>query len=115
WTLPTAPGLSLRERIEAREQEMGMRCASAICIYAPSDEDPQSTSTQVRSQTSISTKEEDNCKHTFHPACLVLQTRLAGREASIISVPGAEDPVVEIHCPSCHSLGTLSSRIWAEG
>ena len=39
WTLPPAPGPTLRQRIEHREREAGLRCYDVSCGVGPSDED----------------------------------------------------------------------------
>ncbi|KAF7768358.1 hypothetical protein Agabi119p4_7601 [Agaricus bisporus var. burnettii] len=40
WVLPSAPGLTLRQRVEKKEQEAGLRCCDISCGVGPSDEDP---------------------------------------------------------------------------
>jgi hypothetical protein len=40
WAPPPAPGLTLRQRVEKKEQEAGLRCCHMSCGVGPSDEDP---------------------------------------------------------------------------
>ncbi|KAF5348491.1 hypothetical protein D9756_009603 [Leucocoprinus leucothites] len=40
WAPPPPPGLTLRQRVEKKEQEAGLRCCDVSCGVGPSDEDP---------------------------------------------------------------------------
>jgi len=40
WAPPPPPGLTLRQKVEKREQEVGLRCCDVSCGVGPSDEDP---------------------------------------------------------------------------
>jgi hypothetical protein len=120
WTLPPAPGPSLRQRVEQREREAGLRCSDTSCGIGPSDEDPfpQSSPWSMK-QVSIHPiphadhqNEVDTsvCAHIFHPACLVIAERVAGW--------GGEDktePLVEVSCPVCRAVGCMTRNEWEEG
>jgi hypothetical protein len=118
WTLPHAPGPSLRQRVEQREREAGLRCSDTSCGIGPSDEDPcPELSPSSMKQVSIHPHphfEDDvdasSCAHTFHPACLVSAERVAGW--------GGEDktePLIEVSCPVCRSVGCVTRQEWEEG
>ncbi|KAF8624420.1 hypothetical protein AX15_005898 [Amanita polypyramis BW_CC] len=81
WAPPAAPGPTLRQRIEKREREAGLRCHDVSCGVGPSDEDPiifvttdgikQLTLRPVNVDGTTSTQEgARTCVHTFHPSCL---------------------------------------------
>jgi hypothetical protein len=40
WAPPPPPGPTLRDCVERREREAGLRCCAASCCVGPSDEDP---------------------------------------------------------------------------
>ncbi|KAH7885481.1 hypothetical protein F5I97DRAFT_1811259 [Phlebopus sp. FC_14] len=119
WALPAAPGPSLRQRVEVREREEGLRCFDTSCGIGPSDEDPYpSISPAAMKQVSIHPHDEHGnvgdsgfvCVHTFHPACLVSAERVAGW--------GGEDkmePFVEVSCPVCRATGCVTREEWEEG
>lgn len=117
WTLPPAPGPTLRSRVEQREREAGLRCSDISCGIGPSDEDPfPKVSDASMKQLSIrplprsSSLSTSVCSHTFHPACLVSAERVAGW--------GGEDKEgeqVEVACPTCRTIGCVSKEEWAEG
>ncbi|KAG2070312.1 hypothetical protein BDR04DRAFT_1142852 [Suillus decipiens] len=115
WMLPAAPGPSLRQRVEQKEREAGLRCYDPSCGIGPSDEDPvPEILAQSMKQLSIHPLshpgEGSLCAHTFHPACLVSAERVAGW--------GAEDetePYVEVSCPVCRDLGSVTREEWEEG
>ncbi|KAG6854279.1 hypothetical protein C0991_008526 [Blastosporella zonata] len=134
WTLPPAPGPTLRQRIERREREAGLRCYDVSCGLGPSDEDPFATLTDAtRRQLSIRAPrsrvgkeaeaeelDEDEkggelgknvCPHTFHPACLVSASRLAlmGEDATVA------DGEVEVACSVCRGVGNVAEGDWDEG
>jgi hypothetical protein len=115
WMLPAAPGPSLRQRVEQKEREAGLRCYDPSCGIGPSDEDPV-PEMLVESMKQLSIHplshpgEGSLCPHTFHPACLVSAERVAGW--------GAEDktePYVEVSCPVCRDLGSVTREEWEEG
>ncbi|KAG2336980.1 hypothetical protein BDR05DRAFT_895975 [Suillus weaverae] len=115
WTLPAAPGPSLRQRVEQKEREAGLRCYDPSCGIGPSDEEPiPEILGQSMKQLSIHPLshpgEGSLCAHTFHPACLVSAERVAGW--------GGEDnakPHVEVSCPVCRDLGSVTRKEWDEG
>lgn len=108
WTLPPPPGLTLHERVEKRERELGLRCSDMSCGLGPTDEDPIPVSdvgsiSQVGirplkekgtdsgkgkerkveavglpENEPVERQEEFVCGHKFHPACLVVAERVAG-------------------------------------
>ncbi|KAJ7583454.1 hypothetical protein C8J56DRAFT_1028407 [Mycena floridula] len=119
WTLPAAPGPTLRQRIERREREAGLRCHDMSCGIGPSDEDPlvelsDDNKRQLPNRLpheTASTETPNACSHTFHPSCLVSAQRVALR--------GAEEKVVgddvEISCPVCKADGVVLKAEWADG
>ncbi|KAH9480695.1 hypothetical protein JR316_0007295 [Psilocybe cubensis] len=117
WTLPPAPGPTLRQRIERREREAGLRCHDVSCGIGPSDEDPYGTeiagAAAGMKQLSIMSKEDKSelCSHTFHGPCLVTAERVALRGADAI----IEDGNVEVSCPVCRGTGCVSKADWDEG
>lgn len=116
WTRPEAPGRSLRENIEEKEREMGLRCWDPICMFAPTDEAPYTTTSTLR-QISIKVATLTTCVHAVHPACLVRSARAAGWKA-VRSNPDVDDgdaSAAKVLCPSCLTAGTVSRKDWEEG
>ncbi|KAF9481129.1 hypothetical protein BDN70DRAFT_803996 [Pholiota conissans] len=118
WTLPAAPGPTLRQRIERREREAGLRCYDVSCGLGPSDEDPftdeVSKTVSGMKQLTIRHKGEDHtqvCDHRFHGACLVSAERvfLRGADAAV------EDGQVDVSCPVCRGAGCIMQEEWDEG
>ncbi|TFK39939.1 hypothetical protein BDQ12DRAFT_573780, partial [Crucibulum laeve] len=117
WAPPPAPGPTLRQRIERKEREAGLRCFDVSCGIGPSDEEPTVVTTeQAMRQLSIYACDEDGgkknlCRHTFHSTCLVSAERVAlrGADAAIVG----DD--VEVSCPVCRGVGCVSKRDWDEG
>ena len=121
WTLPPAPGPSLRQRVEQREREQGLRCSDISCGVGPCDEDPfPESSVPMMKQVCIhplpdaGDNESDGhpsvCAHSFHPGCLVSAERVAGW--------GGEDktePLVEVSCPVCRAVGCVTREEWESG
>ncbi|KAI0667693.1 hypothetical protein C8Q78DRAFT_1052122 [Trametes maxima] len=123
WTLPPAPGPTLRQLVERNEREMGLRCSDVSCGVGPSDDDPVSTfdATALR-QISIRPLKDDGtgreavCGHKFHPSCLVSAERVAGwggEDKKEEQENEGED--VEVSCPVCRAVGTISRVDWDEG
>jgi hypothetical protein len=121
WTLPPAPGPTLRQRIERRERDAGLRCYDISCGVGPSDEDPAVSDETIAAglrQLIIMSKNHGQdgkpgvCTHTFHPGCLVSAERVAlgGADVSVI-----EDGDVEVSCPVCRSAGCVTKQEWEEG
>ena len=126
WTLPPPPGPSLRQRIEQREREQGLRCFDTSCGVGPSDDDPYpDLSPGSMKQVSIHSRgmERDNdtasgavCAHAFHPVCLVMAERVARGGASAAGGNGAIPALdVEVSCPVCRATGFVKWSEWEEG
>ena len=121
WTLPPAPGPTLRQHVEQREREQGLRCSDTSCGVGPSDDDPfpepsVSLTKQVFIHSLPGADEHESdvhatvCAHAFHPACLVSAERVAGW--------GGEDkaePLVEVSCPACRAVGCVTREEWELG
>ena len=121
WTLPPAPGPTLRERIERRERDAGLRCYDISCGVGPSDEDPivsdETLSTGLRQLMIMSKNHAVDgmsgvCMHTFHPGCLVSAERVALGGADVNVIEGGD---VEVSCPVCRSAGCVTKQEWEEG
>ncbi|KZT09174.1 uncharacterized protein LAESUDRAFT_722904 [Laetiporus sulphureus 93-53] len=119
WTLPAPPGLTLRQRVERKEREMGLRCWDVSCGLGPSDEDPVPV-VDPRTIRQISIRPlggvgEKVCEHTFHPSCLVSAERVAGwgGEEKKEDKEGMEE--VEVSCPVCRAVGVIPRTDWDEG
>jgi hypothetical protein len=122
WTPPAPPGPTLRQRIERREREAGLRCHDVNCGLGPSDEDPLGDDVDaIREvyQLSIMSSEKDGeivkkpvCEHRFHSTCLVSAERVALRGAEAIT-NGAGD--VEVSCSACRGTGCVTKEQWDEG
>ncbi|KAF8651941.1 hypothetical protein AX16_004584 [Volvariella volvacea WC 439] len=132
WAPPPAPGLSLRQKVEKKEREAGLRCHDMSCGVGPSDEDPLGDVAEaamkqlsIRSPKKPRAHDHDHdgvegdseeraapvCPHTFHPACLISSERvlLKGAEACVV---GDE---VEVSCSVCRGVGRVSKEEWDEG
>lgn len=112
WKLPEAPGLSLRERIEEREREKGLRCGAKSCIFGPVDHDPYKEDGRVMRMVEIRVREVKGlqCQHLVHPSCL-MQVKPKDRW------PDKEDDEVDVDvvCPMCRQGGTVGKADWDEG
>jgi len=114
WAPPPAPGPTLRQRIEKREREAGLRCYDVSCGVGPSDEDPliSGTADEMKQLTlRPANMEGSTCKHTFHRSCLVSTERVALRGAD---APVVDDDV-EVSCSVCRAVGRVSKKDWEEG
>ncbi|EJC98905.1 uncharacterized protein FOMMEDRAFT_95194 [Fomitiporia mediterranea MF3/22] len=114
WTVPPPPGLTLRERIEKREREAGLRCDEVSCSLAPTDDDPlphwpEDMLEKLAVRRDGSANNEPLCAHRFHPACLVDAGRVAGWDGR------GEDGVVEVSCPICRTIGHVEEEEWRAG
>ena len=122
WRLPPAPGPTLRQRIERRERDAGLRCYDISCGVGPSDEDPDPVANAAIAdmrQLMIMNKNhgqdgktEGVCMHTFHPGCLVSAERVALAGADVNVVEGGD---VEVSCPVCRSTGCVRKQEWDDG
>jgi len=121
WTLPPAPGPTLRQRIERRERDAGLRCYDISCGVGPSDEDPivsdETIAAGLRQLMIMSKNHGVNgtpglCMHTFHPGCLVSAERVALGGADVNVIEGGH---VEVSCPVCRSAGCVTKQEWDEG
>jgi hypothetical protein len=105
----------LRQRIERREREAGVRCYDVSCGVGPSDEDPElSDSITGMKQLPITEKGgvgSEICLHRFHGSCLVSATRVALKGADTAMEGGN----VEVSCPVCRGVGCVSKEQWDEG
>ncbi|KIK65296.1 hypothetical protein GYMLUDRAFT_345251 [Collybiopsis luxurians FD-317 M1] len=134
---PPPPGLTLRQTIEKREREAGLRCWDVSCGVGPSDEDPfvtiseeQKRQVKIRristvDQQGVESKgkgkekaEEEPepqyvCEHSFHPSCLVSAQRAALNGSE--EVPVGNGKSVEVSCTVCRAIGALPREDWEEG
>ena len=144
WTLPPPPGLTLRQRVEKREREMGLRCFDMSCGIGPTDEDPiPSVDITTMRQVGIRRMKEGGedvgkgkererevemmedgegedgyvCEHRFHPACLVSAERVAGWgvEEEEKKEKEIDGEEVEVSCPVCRAVGCVGRDVWDEG
>ncbi|KAL1950513.1 hypothetical protein VTO73DRAFT_5637 [Trametes versicolor] len=124
WTLPSAPGPTLRQLVERNERAMGLRCSDVSCGLGPSDEDPITTfDTAALRRVSIRPPKDDGsgkqavCEHSFHPSCLVSAERVAGwgGEDKKEERENDEGEDVEVSCPVCRAVGVISRTDWDEG
>ncbi|KDQ62813.1 hypothetical protein JAAARDRAFT_701836 [Jaapia argillacea MUCL 33604] len=127
WILPPPPGPTLRQRVEQKEREAGLRCDDVSCGLGPSDEDPiPSVDIASLKQVSIhplrSGEDQDVagrcvCAHKFHPACLVTAERIAGWGGSDDkdSMDDEKEPEVEVSCPVCRAIGWVAREEWEDG
>ncbi|KAJ3986918.1 hypothetical protein F5890DRAFT_1501249 [Lentinula detonsa] len=141
WALPPPPGLTLRQTIERREREAGLRCWDVSCGLAPDDdcpyrEIPDERKRQVRirqeASASASSSQENGdskgkgkekadgdpepkyvCGHTFHTPCLVTAQRVALNGAEEVIVE--EGKSIEVSCPICRAIGVLLREDWEDG
>ncbi|PAV17466.1 pa domain-containing [Pyrrhoderma noxium] len=118
WSLPKPPGPTLRERIERREREAGLRCDSISCGLCPTDDDPIPTVvdgalTLIDIHRDGDNESESVCKHRFHPSCLVDAGRVAGWGAHAGDNDPCED--VEVSCPVCRAVGHIRRSEWDNG
>ena len=119
WTPPVGPGPTLRERVERKERELGLRCADISCGLGPSDEDPTPVvdARQVRQVALRAADGGQACEHTFHAACLVSAERVAGWSGADAKreVGEGEEEQVQVSCPVCRAGGCISREDWDEG
>ncbi|KZT23394.1 hypothetical protein NEOLEDRAFT_1180055 [Neolentinus lepideus HHB14362 ss-1] len=126
WTAPPPPGPTLRQRVEQKEREAGLRCDDVSCGLGPTDEDPipcvdvaRLKQVHIRPVGSVpgGDRTQRVCAHKFHPACLVSAERVAGwgeMEDEEKEEKGLEEEV-EVSCPVCRAVGVVSGEEWSEG
>ncbi|KAF8574986.1 hypothetical protein K439DRAFT_1665239 [Ramaria rubella] len=124
WTAPEPVGKSLRQRVEEKERELGLRCDDMVCDVAPSDEDPV-PECGGRGVRRIKIRAAYDgcgraCEHVFHPACLVTSARVAGvrgeGDGEDAVVQGGEaEAELQVSCPVCRAVGSLNRGEWDEG
>lgn len=122
WIPPPAPGPTLRQRVEARERQAGLRCDDPSCGIGPSDEDPVPEVFNDPSSPSIELVEiskDDGpgavCGHVFHPACLVSADRCAGWGEEDRPTNDGSEKYEVVSCPVCRSVGKVKREVWEEG
>ncbi|KAF8916077.1 hypothetical protein CPB85DRAFT_1189646, partial [Mucidula mucida] len=111
WSLPAAPGPTLRQRVERKEREANLRCHDMSCGVGPSDEEPDAVVNESQIHIIRGVDGGNVCSHTFHPSCLVTSQRVA--------LKGLEESVngdsVEVSCPVCRADGSISRVDWDAG
>ncbi|KAF7303762.1 RING-type domain-containing protein [Mycena indigotica] len=117
WSPPDSPGPTVRERVERRERDAGLRCWDSSCGVGPSDDDPFIEVPQSSHQISIVGADEKNvCPHTFHPMCLVSaqRSRRGWLEPHVVEEEESGQSV-QVACSVCRADGTVSQAQWLEG
>ncbi|KAF7324799.1 RING-type domain-containing protein [Mycena kentingensis (nom. inval.)] len=114
WSPPDAPGATLRDRVERREREAGLRCWDSSCGVGPSDDDPLIAVVDKRQVPILGLDGKPVCTHSFHTTCLVSaqRSRRGWREPELVE--GKEEPV-EVSCSLCRAVGTVSQSDWLAG
>jgi hypothetical protein len=122
WVLPPAPGPTLRQRIERREREAGLRCHDVSCGLGPSDDDPfggdisgvlcNMPQLSIQKEKNLEEAREAVCEHKLHSACLVSAERIALRGMDAVV---DDNGCVEVSCPVCRSVGCVTKEEWEEG
>lgn len=112
WNLPEGRGASVRQRVEDKERQMGLRCSDPSCGYAPTDEVPSADGDKLSCV--FMHKEgaafEHACEHTFHSGCLVSSARVAGFEPEELL-----EGDVEVPCTVCRTHGYVEKETWLDG
>ncbi|KIJ55135.1 hypothetical protein M422DRAFT_774264 [Sphaerobolus stellatus SS14] len=141
WVPPDPIGKTLRQRVETKERELGIRCDDPICGLAPADDDDPATSeehyhpaTEKRIELHAAYDAMGRaCEHKFHPACIVTSARVSGtRDSMPIIIPETrvleKDQIEEVPerqhvdgeeilvpCPACRAEGWMWKEEWEEG
>ncbi|KZT44538.1 hypothetical protein SISSUDRAFT_28857 [Sistotremastrum suecicum HHB10207 ss-3] len=125
WVVPDGTGMTIRERVESKEREMGLRCCDPSCGVGPTDECPKAEDTKTGTvsiwmdQVSANDGEKQVCEHAFHPSCLVTAARVAGFGPNLHEDDSTgEDKmegVVEVPCLVCRAQGHIKRSVWESG
>ena len=122
WAPPSAPGPTLRQRVETKERKAGLRCDDPSCGIGPSDEVPYPEAFYNPDSSSIKRVaimqdggDDAVCGHIFHPACLVSADRCAGWGKEARPSEGANDGYEVVSCPVCRVVGKVQKELWDEG
>ena len=122
WIPPPAPGPTLRQRVEAKERQAGLRCDDPSCGIGPSDEDPlpevfnDPDSPPVKRVGILKDGgDETDCGHIFHPACLVSADRCAGWGQEYRPTNDGGGGYEVVSCPVCRGVGKVQREVWEEG
>ncbi|KAJ7267483.1 hypothetical protein C8J57DRAFT_1327826 [Mycena rebaudengoi] len=116
WAPPPAPGPTLRDRVERRERETGLRCCDSSCGVGPSDDEPFiELDDAARRVVEIRPVRRDMPEGAVDKGaavwCLVSAQRARGgwRE------PAADDEEVEVVCSVCRAIGRVDQSDWMQG
>lgn len=121
WFPPSAPGPTLRQRVEAKERNAGLRCDDPSCGIGPSDEDPfpeafdDSDSPSIKRIGILKNRDEAVCGHIFHPSCLVSADRCAGWGEKDRPSQDSDEEFEVVSCPVCRGVGNVPMEVWEEG
>jgi len=119
WTVPDGRGATIRQQVEKKEREVGLRCHDPSCGLAPTDDVPLVS--EKDTERIVIRKNHDGaggdhlrshaCDHKFHSGCLVSAARVAGLSPSLDS-PSDE---VEVSCMVCRAQGHVGRCDWDSG
>jgi len=112
WILPEGRGAGVRQRVEEKEQQLGLRCFDPSCGFGPTDESPLIIG-EKKERISINkqgTSLERACGHAFHTGCIVSAARVAG-----FGPAGPAEGDVEVPCIVCRTHGYVEKDAWEEG
>jgi hypothetical protein len=120
WAVPPPPGPTLRQRVERRERERGLRCSDISCGLGPTDDDPipvvDPRGVREIAIRPLTDSEQDRvCEHAFHPACLVSAERVAGWNGADQKKEVEGEKNVQVSCPVCRAVGSITREDWDEG
>lgn len=107
----------MRQRVEQRERDAGLRCDDVSCGLAPEDDDPlpEKVDTKMVSLKSVgATEGQTACAHRFHAGCLVTAERVAGWGDGTRG-GDMDDGRVQVACPTCRVVGEVTREEWDEG
>lgn len=108
----------MRQRVEQRERDVGLRCDDVSCGLAPEDDDPlpENVDTKMVRLRRVGATEEGEtaCAHRFHAGCLVSAERVAGWGDGTRG-GDMDDGRVQVACPACRVVGEVRREEWDEG